>query len=165
MEELGALAERANSLGKTQTSDAHTHTDTHRDTQSTACRQGELAGTRECPRRAGAPGSSSRTATNPSRRQGSSVLEAEKAGREIEEGHRGRESTCISCSLTVTLSVTVPSQIHDSAFYRMPDVKGKSVPFTTPSCCSSGALHGCLAAFSPITQSNLLAALKAAVLQ
>lgn len=126
----------------------HTHRDTHRDTQSTACRQGELAGTRECPRRAGAPGSSSRTATRPSCRQGPSALEAEKAGREKEEGHWGRESTCISCSLTVILSVTILSQIHDCAFYRTPDVEGKSVPFTTPSCCSSGALPGCLAAFS-----------------
>lgn len=111
MEELRALAERANSWGRTQSGDAHTQIHTHTHAQSTACRHRELAGTRQCPRRVKAPGSSSRTATHRGCRQGPSMLGGEKAGRGIEERHWG--STRIPRSTTVTLSVTILSQIHD----------------------------------------------------
>lgn len=151
MEELRALEERANLRGKTQTSDAHTQRYTQKYTQRHTEHSMQTGGAgwhQRMSQKSWGPWKQQQDGHTSGCRQGPSVLEAEKAGREKEEGHWGRESTCISCSLTVILSVTILSQIHDCAFYRTPDVEGKSVPFTTPSCCSSGALPGCLAAFS-----------------
>lgn len=134
MEELRALAERANSWGKRKAA-------THTQTQSPACRQGELAATTECPRRAGAPGSSSRTATHPGCRQGLDAWRTESR-RQTEEGHwAGRAPASPAVPRWFWHWQFSPKLV--TAFCRMPAMEGKSVPFTSTSCCSPGALPGC----------------------
>lgn len=146
MEELRALVEHANSWGKTQTGDAHTQR------YSTACRQGELVGTRECPRRAGAPGSCSRTATHPGCRQGTLRLEGEKAGRDrgrtlgqgehmqLPQSHSdsGRDNSFPNSWLLFT-----GCQMSKVSLYLSP---------TQAAAALGPCPAGCLAVFSPVTQ-------------